>query len=194
MSLWQNGFRNLAKLAFWSHSVQVKDRKAPSDPLWPRFCCLRCFFEKNLPKNFFFLKIVLFWNVLKKTDVNNVCFNSRKVTFSTAEMQKLHLSLMKKALWNNARAGQDYPHAANNGKFHLWRWEENMYTIFCYDTAFDLIMPTSRSSENLQRGYQLNSSFSKFLYYTHVLRSLFAWIQTPSPGILTAVLRYYCWK
>ena len=44
--------------------------------------------------------------------------------------QKLHLSVIKKALWNNARAGQDYPRAANNWKFHLWRWEEKMYTIF----------------------------------------------------------------
>ena len=45
-------------------------------------------------------------------------------------MQKLHLSFMKKALWNNACAGQDYPHAANSGKFHLWRWKETMCTIF----------------------------------------------------------------
>ena len=45
--------------------------------------------------------------------------------------QKLHLSFIKKALWNNARAGQDYPRAANNWKFYLWSWEENMYTIFC---------------------------------------------------------------
>ena len=64
ISLRQNGFRNLAKLAFWSYSVQVKDRKAPSDPLWPRFCCLRCFFQKNLPKNFFF-ENCLISNVLK---------------------------------------------------------------------------------------------------------------------------------
>ena len=40
-------------------------------------------------------------------------------------------------------------------------------------TSFDLIMPTSRSNENLQRGYQLNPSFSKILYYAHVLRLLF---------------------
>ena len=59
MSLRQNGFRNLAKMAFWSHSVQ-EDRKEPSDPSWPRFCCLLCFFQKNLPKKFFFLEIVLF--------------------------------------------------------------------------------------------------------------------------------------
>ena len=64
ISLRQNGFRNLAKLAFWSYSVQVKDRKAPSDPSWPRFCCLSCFFEKNLPKNFFF-ENCLISNVLK---------------------------------------------------------------------------------------------------------------------------------
>ena len=38
--------------------------------------------------------------------------------------QKLHLSFIKKALWNNARAGQDYPRKANNWKFHLWRWEK----------------------------------------------------------------------
>ena len=47
--------------------------------------------------------------------------------------QKLHFSFIKKALWNNARAGQDYPSAAHTWKFHLWRWEENMYTIFCED-------------------------------------------------------------
>ena len=34
-------------------------------------------------------------------------------------------------------------------------------TQFFVKTSFDLIMPTSRSNENLQRGYQLNSSFSK---------------------------------
>ena len=51
MSLRQNGFRNLAKLASWSHSAQVKGRKAPSNPSWPRFCCLRCLFQKNV---FFF--------------------------------------------------------------------------------------------------------------------------------------------
>ena len=119
---------------------------------------------------FFFLNCLIS-NVLK--NVNNVCFNSRKVTFSTAEIT-LILSFIKKALWNNARAGQDYPHAANNWKFHLWRWEENMYTIFCSDTAFDLVMPTSRRNENLQRGDQLNSSFSKILYHTHVLCLLFA--------------------
>ena len=44
--------------------------------------------------------------------------------------QKLHLFFIKKALWKNARADQDYTRAANNLKFHLWRWEENMYTIF----------------------------------------------------------------
>ena len=58
MSLRQNGFRNLGKLASWSYSAQVKDRKAPSDPSWPRFCCLRCFFQKNVL--FFVLEIVLF--------------------------------------------------------------------------------------------------------------------------------------
>ena len=47
-------------------------------------------------------------------------------------------------------------------------------TQFFVKTSFDLIMPTSRSNENLQRGCQLNSSFSKILYYTHVLRLLFA--------------------
>ena len=85
MSLRQNGFRNLAKLAFWSYSVQVKDRKAPSDPSWPRFCCLRCFFQKNLPKKCFFGNCLI-PNVLTKKKVNDVCFNSRKVTFSTAEI------------------------------------------------------------------------------------------------------------
>ena len=58
MSLRQNGFGNLAKLASWSHSVQVKDRKASLDPSWLRFCCLRCFFQKNV--FFFVLEIVLF--------------------------------------------------------------------------------------------------------------------------------------
>ena len=78
---------------------------------------------------------ILFWKLsyfkcTNKKNVNNVCFNSRKVTFKTAEIT-LILSFIKKALWNNARAGQDYPRAANNKKFYLWRWEENMYTIFC---------------------------------------------------------------
>ena len=77
----------------------------------------------------------LFWKLsyfkcTNKKNVNSVCFNSRKVTFSTAEII-LILSFIKKALWNNARAGQDYPRAANNWKFYLWSWEENMYTIFC---------------------------------------------------------------
>ena len=54
------------------------------------------------------------------------------MTSSTAEIT-LILSFIKKALWNNARAGQDYPRVANNWKFYLWRWEENMYTIFCYN-------------------------------------------------------------
>ena len=65
ISLRQNGFRNLVKLAFWSYSVQVKDRKAPSDPSWPRFCCLRCFFQKNPPKKFFFGNCLIS-NVLTK--------------------------------------------------------------------------------------------------------------------------------
>ena len=82
MSLRQNGFRNLTKLASWCYSAQVKDRKAPSDPSWPRFCCLRCF-----RRMYFFL----FWKLsyfkfTNKKNVNNVCFNSRKVTFSTAEI------------------------------------------------------------------------------------------------------------
>ena len=51
---------------------------------------------------------------------------------------------------------------------------EKTCTQFFVETSFDLIMPTSRSNENLQRGYQLNSLFSKILYYTHVLRLLFA--------------------
>ena len=128
MSLRQNGFRNLAKLAFWSYSAEVKDHKAPSGPSWPRFCCLRCFFQKNV-------LFCLFWKLsyfkcTNKKNVNSVCFNSRKVTFSTAEII-LILSFIKKALWNNARAGQDYPRAANNWKFYPWSWEENMYTIFC---------------------------------------------------------------
>ena len=56
-------------------------------------------------------------------------------------------------------------------------------TQFFVKTSFDLIMPTSRSNENLQRGYQLNSSFSKKLYYTHVLRLLFAcFLADPDPG------------
>ena len=63
MSLRQNGFRNLAKLAF---SVRVKDRKAPSDPSWPRFCCLRCFLQKNLPKKVFFWKLSYFRLLTKK--------------------------------------------------------------------------------------------------------------------------------
>ena len=46
-------------------------------------------------------------------------------------------------------------------------------------------MPTSRSNENLQRGYQLNYSFSKILYYTHVLRLLFRLLLAdPDPGPL----------
>ena len=87
MSLRQNGFPNLAKLAFWSYLVQVKGRKAPSDPSWPRFCCLRCFFQKESSKEiFFFFGNCLISNVLTKKNVNNVCFNSRKVAFSTAEI------------------------------------------------------------------------------------------------------------
>ena len=55
---------------------------------------------------------------------------------------------------------------------------------FFVKTSFDWIMPTSRSNGNLQRGYQLNSSFSKILYYTYVLRLLFACflIVDPDPG------------
>ena len=124
MSLRQNVFRNLAKLAFWSYSVQVKDCKAPSDPSWPRFCCLRCFFQKNIPKKFLFCKLSYFKCTTKK-NVNNVCFNSRKWHLA---QQKFHMSFIKKALWNNAHAGHHYPRAANNWKFYLWRWEENMYT------------------------------------------------------------------
>ena len=107
MSLRQklNGFWNHAKLASWSYSAQVKDRKAPSDPSWPRFCYLRCFFRKNV---FFLFWKLSYFKCTNKKNVNNVCFNSRNVTFK-----------------------QDYPCAANNWKFYLWRWEENMYTIFC---------------------------------------------------------------
>ena len=65
ISLRQNGFRNLAKLAFWSYSVHVKDRKASAHPSWSRFCSLRCFLQKNLPKHFFF-ENCLISNVLKK--------------------------------------------------------------------------------------------------------------------------------
>ena len=65
---------------------------------------------------------ILFWKLsyfkcTNKKNVNNVCFNSRKVTFKTAEIT-LILSFIKKALWNNARAGQDYPRAANYWKFY----------------------------------------------------------------------------
>ena len=77
----------------------------------------------------------LFWKLCyfkctDQKDVNYVCFNSRKVTFSTVEII-LILSFIEKALWNNARAGHDYIRAADNWKFYLWRLEENIYTIFC---------------------------------------------------------------
>ena len=77
---------------------------------------------------FLFWKLSYFKCTNKKK--RSVCFNLRKVTFSTAEIT-LIFSFIKKALWNNASAGQDYPRASNNWKFYLWRWEENMYTIFC---------------------------------------------------------------
>ena len=127
MSLRQNGFGNLAKLASVSHSVQVKDRKASLDPSWLRFCCLRCFFQKNV---FFLFWKLCYFKCTNQKDVNYVCFNSRKVTFSTVEII-LILSFIKKALWNNARAGHDYIRAADNWKFYLWRLEENVYTTFC---------------------------------------------------------------
>ena len=71
MSLRQqlNGFRNLAKLASWSYSAQVKDRKAPSDPSWPRFCCLRCFFD-------FVLEIVLFQMRPLTAEIINIINNN----------------------------------------------------------------------------------------------------------------------
>ena len=105
---------------------------------------------------------ILFWKLsyfkcTNKKNVNNVCFNSRKVTFKTAEIT-LILSFIKKALWNNARAGQDYPRAANYWKFYRVKMERKHVHNFFVKTSFDLIMPTSRSNENLQRGYQLQGS------------------------------------
>ena len=41
-------------------------------------------------------------------------------------------------------------------------------TQFFVKTSVDFIMPTSRSNENRHWGYQLNSSFSKILYYTRL--------------------------
>ena len=176
MSLRQNVFRNLAKLAFWSYSVQVKDHKVLLDPSWPRFCCLRCFFQQNLPKKFLFWKLSYFKCTTKK-NVNNVCLNSRKWHLA---QQKFHMSFIKKALWNNAHAGHHYPRAANNWKFYLWRWEENMYTVFCEDIFW---FETSLSNENLQRGYQLNSSFLKhFILYACFTFAFHLLLADPDPG------------
>ena len=55
-------------------------------------------------------------------------------------------------------------------------------TQFFVKTSFDLIMPTTRSNENIQRGYQLNSSFSKILYYTHVKFAFRLLLADPDPG------------
>ena len=49
----------------WSYLAQVKNRKAPSDPSWPRFCFGNCLISNVLTKNV------------------NVCFNSRKVAFNS---------------------------------------------------------------------------------------------------------------
>ena len=89
------------------------------------------FLPEESSKEFFF------WGGGGNCFISNVLTKKTQIMFVSIHekwhlaQQKLHLSFIKKALWNNARAGQDYPRASNNWKFYLWRWEENMYTIFC---------------------------------------------------------------
>ena len=156
MSVRQNGFRNLAKLAFWSYSVQVKDRKAPSDLSWPRFCCLRCFFQKNLPKKFFFWKLSYFKYTNKKR---------KQFTKSDVRRSRNYICPLLKRHSEITHVQARITHVQPTTGSFTCEDGKKTCTQFFVKTSFDLIMPTSRSNENLQRGYQLNSSFSKRMFY-----------------------------
>ena len=93
MSLRQNGFRNLQnwlpgltrhRLKIARHHRILHDRGSVVSAVSEE-CIFFCFGN------------CLISNLLTKKNVNNVCFNSRKVTFSTAEIT-LILSFIKKAL------------------------------------------------------------------------------------------------
>ena len=121
------------------------------------------FLPEESSKEFFF-----FWGGGGNCFISNVLTKKTQIMFVSIHekwhlaQQKLHLSSIKPGHSEITHVQARITHVQPTTGSSTCEDGKKTCTQFLVKTSFDLIMPTSRSNENRQRGYQLNSSFSKF--------------------------------